>query len=165
MPKPTRPLVLALGIGVIACLSSPCRAGRDVWPIGCDTVSVSPLRIRLHFYMVNLLNSPLCQVRFAPTSYLGSTFTPILDCTAPSTLTCALQADSGSATFTSNPCAGGSWAFYDSLSVTVGAVSPCFLVTIYSFSGPIQTRPLCFNCASLTPTLPETWGHLKSTYR
>jgi hypothetical protein len=159
----------AQGVLVLALtfVATPSHAGRFAWELGCDTVSVQPLRFRARYYIFDRFDTPLCRVRIEPIAYGGSPAYPILECTAPSRLACSVDSATGIAWLDAKPCIETYWYFGDSLSITVAGAPANFMATLFPTHDIAYEQNLMnFPCSdAATPTLRHTWGRLKVIYR
>ena len=160
----------AAALIAVVTLSPPASAGTFIIASGCDTLSTQPLRILDRFKMFDRSFTTFCSVQIAPRSVAGSRVVPIRGCVATSNLSCGLDSLSGVATFSTTPCVGTGWSYgyTDSIGVIVDSANACFRVTLYVEGGPYNFNDICYTMACSsdpTPTMPETWGRLKATYR
>jgi len=151
-------ILLATGISPRTVLAGAFAAPT----LECDTLSTNPLRIVQRFHIFPEYHG--CTIRAVSGSFQGSPIVPILGCVGSPNVSCSFDSLSGVATFSMAPLCGSCCApgnTPDTPGLIVGGEGGCFFL-----DGEVTTQYLCpFACSSATPSLPESWGRVRSIYR
>jgi hypothetical protein len=165
-----------LGLPTAISLAPAGPAGHAYVPvpqiiqIGCDTLSVGPLQVRIAFGILNLdPDRGFCEFFFDPVIDDRTNGPPIAACsTAVAKWAAWLSPTTGKAWWTASTdppdCLRPGEQRAPYFFVTDSA-TPCYFARFINVVEWYGDQVVCFKCSQEVPTAPSTWGRIKASYR
>lgn len=169
-----RSWILTLPLSVIAATSlmSAAFGQPRIVQTDCDTLSVSPPRVRVQFRVENLGEEGICSMVMLPLQPAppDTCSPPILQCAAPAEWSCFVanrRAIWYSLSESGESCIPSGGALDSFAVITDNLPSCCYFATFYAglMPEPFFADTFCFTCDEPVPARSRTWGRLKLLYR